>query len=213
MPKEKIPLKKDFLLQEILLKYPVLFTKGETVMQTMYVLCGIPASGKTTIGRKMAKQENAVLLSVEAIQREIYEKVPHKGNQNKKTYAMLWKRLKAAMEARQSIVIDGINGTAEQRIRYVHRARKRHYHAVCIYCQKHCGYAIGANRMREDGISKHPDSYIRHCFHSFIPPDRSEGWDEIHVMDGDRYSVEIEKQSYIRNLRTACNAPPFLSEF
>ena len=47
--------------------------------------------------------------------------------------------------------------------------------------------------MRNDA-KRVPDKVIMKSHQLFVPPDESEGWDEVRVNDGNKYSIEVEHQ-------------------
>ena len=61
-------------------------------MPTVYVMCGIHASGKSTIAKKIAAFDKAVILSAEEIRRELFRGQKFNSIQNEATYRMIWNR-------------------------------------------------------------------------------------------------------------------------
>jgi len=63
-------------------------------MPIFYMICGIPASGKSTVAQEIASTENAVVLSSDEIRRELYKRKMYNRNQNEETFKLLRSRLR-----------------------------------------------------------------------------------------------------------------------
>jgi len=162
-------------------------------MPIFYLMCGIPASGKSTVAQKIAAMENAVILSPDDIRRELFKDNKYNLRQNKQVFRLFRLRLTEAFKSGENIVIDAINRRGYERKKYAERAKKKGYHTICVYCKKDRHYALYANNMRDEA-KRVPDGVINTNCYFFTTPDKNEGWDEIRVNDGNKYSVEIERQ-------------------
>ena len=168
-------------------------TGKKTEGPKLYLVCGIPVSGKSSIAGEIAAAEKAVILSYEQIRQEIYGSgAKRERGQDKEVFRLMQALFEEALKAGRTIVIDSVNGLPFTRRRYAIGARKRDYRTICIFCHKHCAYAVTANMMRE-GYRYYADD-IKREFDRFVPPEHNEGWNEIRIMDGNRYSLEVEGQ-------------------
>ncbi len=159
-------------------------------MQTLFLVCGIPMSGKTTVAKEIAARENAVTLSFDKIKEDLFGPDIVLGKDSE-VFSAMRTLFDKALDSGRNIVIDSCNPFPNYRRGYAVRARKRGLHTVCVFCHKHYAYAITASMMRG---GKYHDKAIRKAFDIFIPPERNEGWAEIRVNDGNRYSLEVEGQ-------------------
>lgn len=168
-------------------------------VKKFYLMCGIPASGKSTIANEIAAaEEDAVILSSDEIRRELYKGRKYNPKQNAETFSTMRYRLTRAFDAEKTIILESINRRPSERKKYAQRAKKRGYLTICVFCRKSYIYAIHANRARNDESKRIPDEVIKKNHDYFTPPDESEGWDEIRIMDGNRYSVEVEGQKPLK---------------
>lgn len=156
-------------------------------------MCGIPASGKSAIAKIIACDENAVILSSDEIREELYPGQEYNSNQNGAAFKELNSRLDKELEGEQNIIVDATNLLRNRRIYYFYKAKSKDYRAICVFCQKSLENAISANAKRNRGNRSVPDRYIEECYTKLEVPDISEGWDEICIIDGDEYHIEIEK--------------------
>jgi len=167
--------------------------KGEK-MKKFYMMCGISASGKSTVAREISEIENATIISSDDIRQELWPGERYRSERNAEIFRTLESRLAEMLSAGKNVIIEAIFSDALKRKLYVEQVKSKDYQAVCIYCEKNLNNAIHSNSMRDlakrvsDGVII--DQYIR-----FDVPDMSEGWDEIRINDGNKYSEEFEKIS------------------
>lgn len=143
----------------------------DQLMTTLYLLSGIPGSGKTTLAHQLAEQHNAVVLS--------YDDMP--GANTKASMDGSVKRawlgaIRAELLAGKSVVCDGINLTAAER-REVLAA------VAGILCEKHLivkavplETCLQRNAQRRARL---PEFVITQSAEMFEPPQPGEGWDVI----------------------------------
>ena len=162
-------------------------------MPLFYLICGIPASGKSTIAKQIAAENHFIVISSDEIRQELYPGKKYNPKQNEKTFRIFKSRITEAFKAENNIIIDAINRRPSERKLLAERAKKKGYHTVCVYCKKDSKYAVKANRMRDEA-KRVPDEVIINNHNLFNPPTESESWDEIRVNDGNKYSIETEKQ-------------------
>jgi predicted kinase len=161
-------------------------------MPLFILICGTPASGKSSVAKMIAEDVNAVILSFKEIRKEANKKEEY-GSVNEKVRQILRIKLREKLMSGDNIVLDAINRVRSERKEYVYWAKMRGYDTICVYCTKDYDYAIYANSMRNKMTRVSEDIIIKN-YNLFIPPDESEGWDEIYINDGNKYSVEIERQ-------------------
>jgi len=169
-------------------------------MQKLYIICGIPVSGKTSVAEKIREKEDAVIISFDEIRRTLFPEQKYKASQLKLVFNDLWQRFLFAISAGQNIVIDAMNKTPAERARYIRLGKENGYQIVCIFCKKYFSYAIMENKRR-NVKNRYPEGVIKKLYDEFIPPDVSEGWDVIFVMDGDWYSVEVDGYKPLKHNR------------
>ena len=162
-------------------------------MPLFYLICGIPASGKSTIAKQIAAETHFIVISPDEIRRELYPGKKYNPKQNEKTFRIFKSRITETFKAGDNIIIDAINRRPSERKQFAERAKKKGYHTICVYCKKDRKYAIHANRMRDES-KRVPDEVIARNYNHFVPPNESEGWNEIRVNDGNKYSIEKEQQ-------------------
>lgn len=82
-------------------------------MITVDIMMGIIGSGKSTLAKQIAKENNAIILSSDAVRKVLVDsgKIPLVYNiqTNKVVFAELHRQFEEALQNKQNVIIDGIN--------------------------------------------------------------------------------------------------------
>ena len=142
-------------------------------MISCYVLSGIPGSGKTTLARQLAEQDNAAVHS--------YDDMPEANTKASMdgSVAQAWlQAIHKDLEEGKSVICDGINLTVMHRKEILS-------HIADIPCEKVLCFKIvpletclQRNRERQASV---PDFVIEQAARLLEPPAKAEGWDKILV--------------------------------
>jgi len=153
-------------------------------------MCGIPASGKSTIAKHIANRTNAVIVSSDEIRRELYPGQDYDIEQNRETFRILGHRFRAALKAGQNVIIDAVNRRPSERKKYAASAKKKGYRTICVFCDKSVKNAILANHSRSEE-KRIPNDVIRFNYDAFTDyftaPRKKEGWDKFWTVNGDSF--------------------------
>lgn len=137
--------------------------------KTMFILIGIPASGKSTFCQQYFS--NIRIISLDTLKT--------RNNEDKQLYDVL--------SFLQSFVIDNTNTTRDERKKYINLAKAHHYNVVGIYFQSMVDKSIQRNEFRENKVSKRA---ILSKAKQLEQPNYNEGFDEL-------YYVKIENDSFL----------------
>ena len=85
-------------------------------MTKVYVMCGLPGSGKTTIARQIAADLDAVVISSDSIREELYGDESVQGNPSV-VFDTLYSRAHAAIDDNLSVILDATNVKKRDRAR------------------------------------------------------------------------------------------------
>ena len=83
---------------------------------TLFILCGLPFSGKTTLGARLASETGAVLVSYDALWREVFGATGQSCGYEELS-AMAEARLRDALESGRDAIYDTLNDTRAGRDR------------------------------------------------------------------------------------------------
>lgn len=131
-------------------------------MQTLYVMCGIPASGKSTKSRQMAEEYGLSRFSYDEM------RCFHQ-----------WDFIRPAVEALQngeSVIMDSTNLRITGRKSILESMMDIPCRKIVIYMNTSLEECLRRNENREARLQ---DFMIESAYRALQPPTLNEGWDEI----------------------------------
>lgn len=147
----------------------------------LYIMCGISASGKSTIAKQIAERDNCVIVSSDAIRGEICEGGVTDQSKNEEVFKIFHRRIKEFLSNGNNVIADATNITI--------KSRKAIFDAVKnIDCEK-IGYIVV--KSIEDCIKDNKNSdrvavpveVIYKQVRKFQIPFKEEGYDNIIIED------------------------------
>ena len=137
-------------------------------MQILYVMCGIPSSGKTTLSKKLANELNLVRLSLDEMKYTRQNKlIPHVVN---------------ALKEGKSVVVDSLYTKRQWRIDLLKAVKHIDCKCVLMCMFTTLEECINRNIGRENEL---PDFVIKDIYNSIEAPSLDEGWDKIIYYKGE----------------------------
>lgn len=147
---------------------------------TLYIPVGIPAIGKTTFGKEMAKENPyLILINSEMIRKEIF------GDQNDSdsdrwvtnvVHREMQRRTEEALKNGFSVYYDGENTGWGSRTALIKQVREFVTKIVAIQFPLDTKKAVFQNELRSEKVS---NSYIFRVASAISMPKKEEGFDEI----------------------------------
>jgi hypothetical protein len=102
------------------------------VAVAVFLLSGLPGSGKTTFAHALAAASGAVHVESDAIRRELVAKPEYTPREHERVFAEVERRVMRALAARLPVVVDATNLKAQHRVRYYELAADAHVPVVAI---------------------------------------------------------------------------------
>lgn len=142
-------------------------------MTTLYLLSGIPGSGKTTLAHQLAEQHNAIVHS--------YDELPGantKASMDGSVKQAWLASIREDLQAEKSVICDGLNLTVAERkelLSYVADIPCEKILVVKIVPLETC---LQRNRERQARL---PDFVVEQSAERMEPPTKDEGWDAIYL--------------------------------
>ena len=131
-------------------------------MQTLYVMCGVPASGKSTLSKKIANEQNLVRFSLDEMGYIRQHKlIPH---------------VVDALKEGKSVIADSLYTKEKWRTELLQAVKFIGCRSVLLRMSTPLDECIRRNAGRENAL---PDFVIEDIYNSIEPPSLEEGWDEI----------------------------------
>lgn len=145
------------------------------------MLVGLPASGKSTKCKELAKEYNATIFSSDALREEMFGDVNDQTH-NQELFAELHKRIKDCFSSGKSAIYDACNINYKRRMAFLAELKNTPCEKICVIMATPLIACYERNTMRERKV---PISVIIRMFKSFNVPYFYEGWDDIKIEYGD----------------------------
>lgn len=147
---------------------------------TLYIPVGIPAIGKTTLGKEMAKENPyLILINSDMIRKEIFGEQNDSDSDRWVTNVVLremQRRTEEALKNGFSVYYDGENTGWGSRTALIKQVREFVTKIVAIQFPLDMKKAVFQNELRSEKVS---NSYISRVASAISMPKKEEGFDEI----------------------------------
>lgn len=163
-------------------------------MAKMYIMVGIPASGKSTLARERANKENAIYLSSDSIRFEIFGDENIQENNNL-VFETMNKRASQSLRDGIDVYYDAMNLSRKRR-KGLMRQMPRNTEFVAIYLHSNYHESTYRNNKRKRSVPQH---VIEKSYKSLEIPVLGEGFSNIEIVgvestqDYKEYSSEFFK--------------------
>ena len=153
-------------------------------MTTLILSIGIPGSGKTTILKKLALENNFEYISPDDIRKEMF------GREDDHTYdKIVWnearKRVTNLLEAKHDVAFDSTFSNRERRRRFIHDAKKAGAQTVeGLFFDIPLEEILQRNASREKSVA---EEYLQTAYAELQsePPSAEDGFDSLFRVDLD----------------------------
>lgn len=153
-------------------------------MSKIFMLCGLPASGKSTYAKELAKQEKANLHSSDNMRKILFgdENINDK---NDELFKVLHKQIKLDLLDNKNIVYDATNINYKRRKAFLEELNKIDCEKICILIATPYEKCLEQNKLRERQV---PEEVIKKMYLNFYIPQYYEGWDDIRINYYDNFN-------------------------
>ena len=141
-------------------------------MPTLYVLIGLPGSGKSHWAQANAHRINAIVVGSDEVRAEIQN--PRDGNA---VFAEVERRARAHLQTDRSVILDATHYQRRYRTYAIDLAHQLGVTCVAVWFATPLATALQRNGWRTGdrfGEQRVPDRIIRHMAAHFDPPGREE---------------------------------------
>lgn len=146
-------------------------------MNKLFMMIGIPASGKTSLAEQIAKSEDAEIVSSDNIRKELYGDENIQGDNNK-VFRILQDRVVKGLKANKNMIYDATNISYKTRMAFLQRIKKIEVEKVAIMVATPYEQCLIRNSQRERQV---PEEVIKRMYCNFYVPQYFEGWDDIQI--------------------------------
>lgn len=141
----------------------------------LIVLCGLPASGKSTYAEMLAESGVFQRVCPDLIRKELYGDENIQGN-GKEIFGIALERLKQFGLCGNNVVFDATNINADRRTKLVKQMCFYFGTLICKFIYTPLDLCLFRNRQRERQV---PEDVIQRMHDNFDFPTTNEGWDYV----------------------------------
>lgn len=152
-------------------------------MNKLYMMIGIPASGKTSLAEQIAKSEDAEIVSSDSIRKELYGDENIQGDNNK-VFRILQDRIIKGLKNNKNMIYDATNISYKTRMTFLQRLNKLDVEKIAIMVATPYEQCLIRNSQRERQV---PEEVIKRMYKNFYVPQYFEGWDDIQIKYTNNY--------------------------
>lgn len=119
----------------------------------LVMMVGLPASGKSTIAYNLAKENNYIVFSSDALREELYLDINDQTH-NHELFVELHKRIKTALKEGNNVIYDACNLSSKRRVAFLQELNRIHCRKECIIAATPYEQCLrnNASRDRHDQI-------------------------------------------------------------
>lgn len=144
----------------------------------LFVLCGLPASGKSTYAKELADKYDANIHASDAIREELSGDINNQ-NINDLVFQTLHSRVKEDLTNGKNCIYDATNINYKRRMAFLNELNKIPCEKICCFMATPYKECIKNNKKRDRKV---PKEVIERMYRHFDPPYWYEGWDDIKVI-------------------------------
>lgn len=151
------------------------------------MLCGLPASGKSTYCDKYKYNKDYIILSSDEVRKELGD--INDQSKNEEVFNILHRRIKDNLRDGKSVCYDATNLSRKRRVAFLRELKNITCKKICVLVATPYEMCVAQNFKRDRRV---PVEVIWNMYKSFNVPCEQEGWDEIIV----HYPNEEWKEYY-----------------
>lgn len=148
-------------------------------MAKLWVMCGLPASGKSCRAKEIAEQNNAAVFSSDELRQELFNDVNHQED-NSKLFTELHSRIKEHLKSGGNAVYDATNINYKKRMAFLQELKNIPCEKICVFMAVPYEECLRRNAERERKV---PEYVIKRMYMNFHIPYWYEGWNDIQVVN------------------------------
>ena len=174
-------------------------------MNKLYMMIGLPASGKSTIAEEISKSEGAIIVSSDEIRKELLGDINDQ-TKNELIFETVEDRIKFYLANKQDVIFDATNINYKKRKAFLQRMKNsKCFKAIAILVATPYEECLIRNAKRERKV---PEEVIKRMYYSFYIPQYYEGFDEIEIISNAlEWDEKVQKQYTMVKLLESINIP------
>lgn len=170
-------------------------------MKPIFVMmCGLPASGKSTLADTIAKEYNMEVFSSDSLRAELFGDV-NEQSRNEELFTELHKHVKDCLRSGKNTIYDACNCNYKKRKHFLSELKNIPCKKVCVIVATSYKECIKRSHVRERKV---PEHVIKRMYLNWNTPYWFEGWDDI-IIHGSYQNTKLaglwlrQHQNYDQN--------------
>lgn len=157
---------------------------------TLYVMCGLPASGKSTWAEKISQLTGAEIVSSDQIRKELYGSEEIQGNP-KEVFREFGRRIREAIDNGKSVIADSTGINVQERAATLCAGRNAD-RKICFYINTPVEECKRRNAERERHV---PEFVYDRMLGKLEPPMQKEGFNDIMISENMIRGISEKQQT------------------
>ena len=147
-------------------------------MAKLFMMIGLPASGKSTLAEQISKSEDAEIVSSDNIRKELYGNENIQGDSNE-VFKTVENRIINGLKNNKNMIYDATNINYKRRMAFLQKIRKLKIEKIAIMVATPYEQCLIRNSQRERQV---PEEVIKRMYFNFYVPQYFEGFDDIQII-------------------------------
>ena len=157
----------------------------------LYVLCGVPGCGKSTLAEEIGRCMESKLVSRDAIRFSILKEDDEYFANENLVFKRYMKLINEGLSKDFSVIADATHITPTNRRKLLSNLTFEPLKIVCFYFNLPLEVCLKRNNQRE-GKARVPEFVIKQMYDRFKIPEYSEGFDLIYEVKDDKLIIQNE---------------------
>lgn len=158
-------------------------------MTKLFLMIGLPASGKSTLAEQISKSEDAEIVSSDNIRKELYGDENIQGDNNK-VFRIVQERIINGLKNNRNMIYDATNISYKTRMAFLQRLNKLEVEKIAIMVATPYVDCLIRNAQRERKV---PEEVIKRMYYNFYVPQYFEGFDDIQIIHNEILPIKWDE--------------------
>lgn len=159
-------------------------------MANIYLMCGVPGSGKSTFLKNNIKSNNSVIISRDKIRFSIVKPDEEYFSHENEVLTIFWNEINKALAENKNVFIDQTSLTPKAR-KWLLQHVTGYTYANLIWIDEDLNTCLERNELRQGTRAYVPRNVIHRMYNQFIEPSLNEGFNCIY-----KYNSKNKEISY-----------------
>lgn len=159
------------------------------MMNKLFMMIGIPASGKTALAEQIANSEGAEIVSSDNIRKELYGDESIQGDSNK-VFKTVENRIINGLKNNKNMIYDATNINYKRRMAFLQKIRKLKIEKIAIMVATPYEDCLIRNAQRERKV---PEEVIKRMYYNFYVPQYFEGFNDIQIIHNELLPIKWDE--------------------